>query len=85
MSIGTHGEPDAVSNAIGYRKLNHPPRQLFIRVHDETLTVAAMRVSIPDVAGKPILSPQITLYFIFRELPCASLGHRSRAAQYLAA
>jgi hypothetical protein len=27
----------------------------------------------------------LSLYFIFRELPCASLGHRSRAAQYLAA
>jgi hypothetical protein len=35
MSIGTHGEPNAVSNAIGYAKFYSRSRDAVIRVYDE--------------------------------------------------
>ena len=35
MSIGTYGEPDAVSNAIGYAKFYSRSHEAVIRVLDE--------------------------------------------------
>ena len=34
MSIGTYGEPDAVSKAIGYAKFRGRSRRALIRVYD---------------------------------------------------
>jgi hypothetical protein len=39
MSIGTYGEPDAVSNAIDYAKFFSRSHDAVIRVYDESGTV----------------------------------------------
>jgi hypothetical protein len=39
MSIGTYGEPDAVSNAIGYAKSYSRSHDAVIRVYDSAGTV----------------------------------------------
>jgi hypothetical protein len=36
MSLGTYGEPDAVSKAIGYAKFRSRSHGAVIRVYDET-------------------------------------------------
>ena len=35
MSIGTYGEPDAVSNAISFAKFNSRSHDAVIRVYDD--------------------------------------------------
>jgi hypothetical protein len=39
MSIGTYGEPDAVSKAIGYAKFRSRSHRAVIRVYDEAANV----------------------------------------------
>jgi len=48
MSIGTYGEPDAVSNAIGYAKFYSRSRNAMIHVYDETGTVIETHEHVGD-------------------------------------
>jgi hypothetical protein len=63
--------------------------QLYQNVSYPTAPALWIRYEMPlhhhrgTVFGKPPIA--LFLDFIFRELPCAFLGHRLRAAQYLAA
>jgi len=41
MSIGTYGEPDAVSKAIGYAKFRSHSHDAVIRVYDDAGNVIA--------------------------------------------
>jgi hypothetical protein len=48
MSIGTYGEPDAISNAIGYAKFRSRSHDAVIRVYDEAGNVIETHEQVGD-------------------------------------
>jgi hypothetical protein len=54
MSIGTYGEPDAVSNAIGYAKFRGRSHDAVIRVYDQSGNVIETHEQVPSFTPRTV-------------------------------